>query len=69
MALKNDGGKGSKARPKSVAQDEYDKRWDAIFARDVPPENVMQMPGTVGSATVVLASQTENERLELYKKL
>lgn len=32
------GGKGSKPRPFSVSQDEYDKRWDAIFRRDVPEE-------------------------------
>lgn len=31
----SDGGKGSKPRPFSVSQDEYDKRWDAIFGRDV----------------------------------
>ena len=29
-----DGGKGSKARPFSVAHEEYSKRWDAIFSRD-----------------------------------
>lgn len=52
----SDGGKGSKPRPISVAQDEYNKRWDAIFARDLQQENV------------VVASQLENERLELYKK-
>jgi hypothetical protein len=34
----NDGGKGSKPRPFSVSQDEYDKRWDAIFQRDLPKE-------------------------------
>jgi hypothetical protein len=33
----SDGGKGSKARPFSVSQDEYDKRWDAIFSRDLDP--------------------------------
>jgi hypothetical protein len=32
----SDGGKGSKPRPFSVAQDEYEKRWDAIFQRDIP---------------------------------
>lgn len=52
----SNGGKGSKPRPISVAQEEYDKRWDAIFARDIPQENV------------VVASQLENERLELYRK-
>ena len=30
----SDGGKGSKARPFSVSQEEYDKRWDNIFGRD-----------------------------------
>jgi hypothetical protein len=30
-----DGGKGSKPRPFSVSQKEYDERWDAIFGRDV----------------------------------
>ena len=27
----SDGGKGSKPRPFSVTQDEYENRWDAIF--------------------------------------
>ena len=31
----SDGGKGSKPRPFSVTQEEYDNRWDAIFGRDV----------------------------------
>jgi hypothetical protein len=32
---KSDGGKGSSPRPFSVSQDEYNKRWDAIFSRDL----------------------------------
>jgi hypothetical protein len=36
------GGKGSRARPYSVTNDEYSRRWDAIFGRDLdkktPPE-------------------------------
>ena len=32
---KSDGGKGSSPRPFSVSQDEYNKRWDAIFGRDL----------------------------------
>jgi len=28
-------GKGSKPRPISVSQQEYDTRWDAIFCRDL----------------------------------
>jgi hypothetical protein len=30
----NDGGKGSSPRPKSVSNEEYANRWDAIFGRD-----------------------------------
>lgn len=32
---KLDGGKGSSPRPYSVSQEEYSKRWDAIFQRDL----------------------------------
>lgn len=35
---KSDGGKGSSPRPYSVSQEEYAKRWDAIFQRDVEDE-------------------------------
>jgi hypothetical protein len=35
----SDGGKGSAPRPFSVTQDEYAKRWDAIFQRDLPKED------------------------------
>jgi len=31
----SDGGKGSNPRPFSIANDEYSKRWDAIFCRDL----------------------------------
>jgi hypothetical protein len=33
--MAHEAGKGSKPRPFSVAQEEYDKRWDAIFGRDL----------------------------------
>lgn len=32
-------GKGSKPRPISVSQQEYDTRWDAIFSRDLKEDN------------------------------
>ena len=32
--------KGSRPRPFSVTQQEYDARWDAIFQRDVKEENL-----------------------------
>lgn len=38
----SDGGKGSKPRPYSVTQEEYDKRWDAIFGRDEPDEDDLE---------------------------
>lgn len=31
---KSDGGKGSSPRPFSVSNEEYAKRWEAIFGRD-----------------------------------
>lgn len=34
-----DGGKGSAPRPFSVSNEEYAKRWDAIFARDLEAED------------------------------
>ena len=39
MTNQGHGGKGSKPRPYSVTQEEYDKRWDAIFGRDEPEED------------------------------
>lgn len=38
----SDGGKGSKPRPYSVTQEEYDKRWDAIFGRDEPDDDDLE---------------------------
>jgi hypothetical protein len=45
--------KGSRPRPFSVTQQEYDARWDAIFAKDLtenPPVSTMPQPknGTCG---------------------
>jgi len=52
----SDGGTGSKPRPFSVAQHEYDTRWDAIFSRDLKEkekELTLEMPGTIGGAKVI----------------
>jgi hypothetical protein len=35
----NSAGKGSSPRPFSVSQDEYERRWDAIFQRDLKEDN------------------------------
>jgi hypothetical protein len=32
--MNNEAGKGSTPRPFSVAQEQYDARWDMIFGRD-----------------------------------
>ena len=37
----SDGGKGSRPRPFSVAQKEYETRWDAIFGRDLKEEKIV----------------------------
>jgi hypothetical protein len=39
---RSDGGKGSSPRPFSVSQDEYNKRWDAIFGRDLETEETTE---------------------------
>jgi len=52
----SDGGKGSKPRPFSVTQEEYDNRWDAIFARDLRKDKLMRQ------------LETESERLGLYNE-
>ena len=39
----SDGGKGSRPRPFSVAQSEYETRWDAIFGRDLKEEKAEDM--------------------------
>ena len=54
----SDGGKGSKPRPFSVTQAEYDARWDAIFQRDLKEE--IEMPGTMGGAKVVFRNEDES---------
>ena len=44
----SDGGKGSRQRPRSVSNEDYANRWDAIFGRDLKnnnssiPENTRQ---------------------------
>lgn len=60
----SDGGKGSSPRPFSVSDDEYKKRWDMIFGRDLESdekaleevEKSKYLGGATGSAAV---SKTE----------
>lgn len=55
----SDGGKGSKPRPFSVTQQEYDTRWDAIFGRDLE-ELKLDMPGTTGGAKLIFKDENES---------
>lgn len=55
----SDGGKGSKPRPYSVSQEEYDNRWEAIFGRDKQKENTDNLQKQLSD---------ENERMNLYKE-
>lgn len=57
----SDGGKGSKPRPFSVTQDEYNNRWDAIFGRDLKKEEDIKQ-------NLLDQLHTENERLGLYNE-
>ena len=57
----SDGGKGSKPRPFSVSQEEYDKRWDAIFQRDLPKEKSDYQD-------ILSTEECVEDALEQYKK-
>jgi hypothetical protein len=45
-------GKGSKPRPFSVTQQEYDKRWDAIFGRDLEKKTVDEVSKLIAEETL-----------------
>jgi hypothetical protein len=58
--MAHEAGKGSKPRPISVSQKEYDTRWDAIFQKDLPEEETKQIipiPGTIGGATITFKDE------------
>ena len=57
----SDGGKGSKPRPFSVTQEEYDNRWDAIFARDLRKSEELK-------DKLMRQLEAESERLGLYNE-
>jgi hypothetical protein len=67
----SDGGKGSRPRPFSVTQEEYENRWNEIFQRDKREIEDAQaedeafanipMPGTLGSAKVVLLNEMKDD--------
>lgn len=36
-------GKGSQQRPRQVSNEEYASRWDAIFGRDISPQEALEL--------------------------
>lgn len=61
------GGKGSKPRPFSVTQEEYEKRWDAIFGRDLDekksPENYQDYLSTEDCVLDAFEKLDKNENI------
>lgn len=53
----SDGGKGSAPRPFSVSNEEYAKRWDAIFGRDIKED--------VENQEMVLTEESKKPQQEL----
>jgi hypothetical protein len=58
----SDGGKGSRPRPYSVTQHEYDTRWDAIFGRDLQREQALKQLG------VELDQELNQKNTDMVKK-
>lgn len=57
----SDSGKGSKPRPFSVTQDEYNNRWDTIFGRDLKKEEELK-------EKLMTQLEAEADRLGLYNE-
>lgn len=59
----SDGGKGSSPRPFSIAHDEWSKRWDAIFQRDLPegPKACQRCGKTLGKDPADIHTCTPKE--------
>ena len=65
----SDGSKESRPRPFSVAQQEYDNRWDAIFGREFKDELKLEMPGTIGSAKLTFKDENESSRSNTHNSI
>ena len=58
----SDGGKGSRPRPFSVTNEEYAKRWDAIFARDLEQEELDFLQEIDQNKRTGLLTETEHKK-------
>lgn len=66
----SDGGKGSKPRPFSVSQQEYDTRWDAIFGRDkLDPDSETDKPTRSNTETQEASAQAKSVPLSSLPEL
>ena len=65
----SDDSKESRPRPFSVAQHEYDNRWDAIFGREFKDELKLEMPGTIGSAKLTFKDENESSRSNTHNSI
>ena len=63
-------GKGSNPRPFSVSNEEYSKRWDAIFQKDIRAEEdekaFLEEVKYLEKQNALKRLHEENERLGLY---
>lgn len=63
----SDGGKGSKARPLSVSQAEYDTRWDAIFGRDQVEQPQVKIWPTIQDAIKALENGNTDQAWHILR--
>ena len=60
-------GKGSSPRPFSVSQDEYNKRWDAIFGRDLETAATESSPTAADISTVEDEEEDDDDSLKCLR--
>ena len=59
--MAHEAGKGSKPRPYSISQDEYETRWDAIFGRDLDKEKTNEDGELLQGNLIVDAEKVEED--------
>ena len=59
--MAHEAGKGSSPRPFSITQDEYERRWDAIFGRDLDKEKTNEDGELLQGNLIVDAEKVEED--------
>ena len=59
--MAHEAGKGSKPRPYSISQDEYETRWDAIFGRDLDKQKTNEDGELLQGNLIVDAEKVEED--------